>query len=110
MHQPVDERGHDHHVAEEFRPVVEPAIGGDEGRGFLMPAHEYVGQLVGGAGREFAQEEVVDDQQLGGTQLRAQLAYRAQFAGLVCWAGTGCVATAYDTRHTRWSCRDRYIT
>lgn len=35
VHQAVEERRHDHHVAEEARPVVDWPIARDDSRGFL---------------------------------------------------------------------------
>ena len=82
MHEAVEERSHDDHVAEQPPPVLERAVGGDDRGGALVAAHEHVGELVAGVRGELAQEEVVDDQQLGGLELGAQLAQFTELARL----------------------------
>jgi hypothetical protein len=36
MHEPVEQRSHHDDIAEQFRPVIQSAIRGDDGGSFLM--------------------------------------------------------------------------
>jgi len=54
--------GDDHHFAEQSRPVVDRTIGGDDGRGFFVTAHQHVGEFVAGVGGQSAQDYVVNEQ------------------------------------------------
>ena len=51
MHEPVEERGDDDHVAQEPGPVVEWTIGCNDGRRLLVTRHEDVREFVACVGR-----------------------------------------------------------
>jgi putative ABC transport system permease protein len=74
MHQPIEQRCDDDDIAEEFRPVLDRPIRGDDRRALFVAAHEHIGELVAGARREFAEEQIIDHEELGSFQLRAVLA------------------------------------
>ncbi len=46
MHEAIEQRGDDHDIAEQTRPVLERAVRGDDGGSFLVAAHEHVGELI----------------------------------------------------------------
>src|SRR3972149_4298990 len=82
MHEAIEERRDHHHVAEEPGPILERPVRGDDGGGLFVPSHEHVGQFVACLGGELAQEEVVDQEQLGATDVGPQLPEVAEFPGL----------------------------
>ena len=74
MHQAV-EQGRDHaDIAEQRSPVVERSIGRDNRRSLLIAAHQPVGESIAGGGGQFADEQVVDDQEIGAVELRTVFA------------------------------------
>ena len=81
MHQAVEERGDHDHVAEQPRPVFDRAIGGHDRGGAFVATHQDVGQLLAGVGGQLAQEQIVDDEQLGGLDVGAQFLELAELAG-----------------------------
>ncbi len=83
MHEAVEQRGDHDHVAEQLRPVFEGPVGGDDGGALFIAAHEHVGELVAGLDRQLAQEEIVDEQEVDGAELRTELADGAEFARFV---------------------------
>ena len=74
VHEPVEQRRDDHDIAEETCPVVDGPIGRDDGRGFLVACHEHIGEFVAGVRWQFAQEEIVDEQEFDARDVRAQFA------------------------------------
>ena len=83
VHDAIKEwRGHDD-IAQELAPVVDTSIRCDDDGRLLIAAHEHIGKLISGGGRKFPQEEIIDDQELGGVHLRAELAQRAKLARFV---------------------------
>ena len=46
VHQAVEQRRDDDDVAEEFRPVIDGSVGGDDGGELFVAAHQHVGKLV----------------------------------------------------------------
>ena len=73
----------DDHVAEQLRPVFQRSVRGDDRRRLLIAAHEHIDEFIAGVCEEFAQERIVDEQQIGGAKLRAELAQHAEFARFV---------------------------
>src|SRR2546425_10019377 len=55
MHEAIEQRGDDHHIAEQARPVLERAVRGDDGGSFFVAAHEHVGELIARVRGELAQ-------------------------------------------------------
>src|SRR5215813_13270263 len=66
MEQSVEEPGDGGRIAEEFAPVLDGTIRGDQGGRLLVPAHHELEQILGRGLREFAHPEVVDDEQRDG--------------------------------------------
>ena len=64
MHQPVQQRGDDHDVAEERGPILKWTIGGQHRGALLVATHEHVGQLLARLRGELPQEQIVDEEEI----------------------------------------------
>jgi hypothetical protein len=64
MHEPVDEGGGDHRVAEDLTPLLEAAVGGDDDRAALIAAGDEREEVVGGLAFEGEVADLVDDQEV----------------------------------------------
>ena len=82
VEQSVEQRGHGRRVAEELAPVVDGAIGREDGRGPLIPAHNELEQIFGSSRWQFPHAEVVDDQERDGAERREDLLPRAVERGV----------------------------
>src|SRR5271170_3292042 len=71
MHQAVEERCDDDHVAEQGTPVLDWAVRGNERGGFFVATHEDISEFVAGACRQPTQEQIVDDGEIRGSDLFA---------------------------------------
>jgi hypothetical protein len=60
--EPVDEGGGDHGVAEDFAPLLERAVGGDDDRAAFVAARDEREQQVGGLALERQAADLVDHQ------------------------------------------------
>ncbi len=70
VEEPVEEGRHGGGVAEEFAPVVDGSVRGqDRGRAFVA-AHDHFEQIFGGGGGQLPHAEIVDDQERDGTEIR----------------------------------------
>jgi hypothetical protein len=65
MHNAIEQGRDDGHISQELALVVCPSVGGDDDRGFLVPAHQHIGKLIAGVQRQAPQEEIIDQQQIG---------------------------------------------
>jgi hypothetical protein len=61
-----------HHAIEDRGPVVDRSVRGDDGEGLLVATHQHVGEFVAGGLRQAAQEQIIDNEQIGTAQLREQ--------------------------------------
>ena len=64
VHEPVDQRGGDHRVAEDLAPGLEPAVAGDDDAAAFVAAGDQREQQVRGLAFEREVADLVDDQQL----------------------------------------------
>ena len=77
VHQAVEQRRHDDHVAQQRGPVLDRSVGRDDRGAFFVTTHQHVGEFIAGTCRQPAQEQVVDNEQIGSLELRAVLAQLA---------------------------------
>ncbi len=63
MEESVEERSDSRRVAEQFPPVINGPIRGDDGGRSLMSPHDEFEQFFRGVGGEFSHGEVIDDEQ-----------------------------------------------
>jgi len=63
MEEAIEQGGHRSGVAQELAPVLDGAIGREEGGGPFVAAHDDLEEILGGGVRELAHAEVVDDQE-----------------------------------------------
>ena len=85
MHQPVEERRDDDRVAQHARPILQGAVGGDDGGRMVIPAHQHFGEFVTRLGGQFAQEQIIDQQEVDGLEvltIRADPSQLARFRQL----------------------------
>ena len=64
VHEPVDQGGGDHRVAEDLAPGFEAAVAGDDHAAALVAARDQGEHQVGGLALEREVADLVDDQQL----------------------------------------------
>jgi hypothetical protein len=64
VHEPVDQGGGDHGVAEDLAPLLEAAVAGDDDRAALVAARDKGEEEVGGLPFEREVADFVDDEQL----------------------------------------------
>ena len=83
MHQPVEQRRNKNHIPEQRCPVFDRTIGGDDGGELLVPTHQHVGKLLPGVRGQAAQEQIVDDEDLGGLQVSAVFLQFTELTGQV---------------------------
>src|SRR6185437_6960190 len=74
VHDAVEKRRDHDDVSQELPPVIYAPVRCDDDGGFLVAAHEHVGELIAGVYWKLAQEQIVDDEQLRGGDLSAVLA------------------------------------
>ena len=77
VEEPVEQRGHGRRVAEQFAPVVDGAIGREDGRGALVAPHDELQQILGRRRWQFPHPETIDDQERDGAECREDLLARA---------------------------------
>ena len=68
MQDAVEHGGDGGSVAEEFAPVVERPVGGEQGAAALVAAHDDLEQVFGGGRWQLAHADVVDDEQRHGRE------------------------------------------
>ena len=71
VEQAIEQRRDDDRIAEQFGPVLERPIRRDDGGRLFIAAHQDFGEFVAGVGGEFAQEEVINEEEIGRLQLAA---------------------------------------
>jgi len=64
VHEPVDERGGDHSVAEDLAPLLEAAVGGDDDRAALVTTGDERKEEIGRLPLEGQVADLVDDEQV----------------------------------------------
>ncbi len=68
VEKPIEHGGDGGSVAEEFSPILDGTVRGEEGAGALVTSHDELEKVFGGCGRELFHSEVVDDQERYGRQ------------------------------------------
>ena len=61
VHEAIEERSDRRGISEELWPVIQRAVGCHDGRCALIATHDNLEQVLGGARRELAHAEVVND-------------------------------------------------
>ena len=63
MQQAVEHGADGGHIGEQFAPVIDGAVGGQQSAGALVAAHDDFEQVLGSGLRQLTHAEVVDDEQ-----------------------------------------------
>ena len=63
MEESVEQRGDGGVIPEEFSPVIDGPVRGEDGGGPFVAAHDELQEIFGGGVRELAHAEVIDDEQ-----------------------------------------------
>ena len=82
MEEPIEERGDGGGIPEQFPPVVDRPVRGEQRARPLVAAHDELEEILGRGGRELPHAEVVDDEERHGGELGHLLAPGAVEGGV----------------------------
>jgi hypothetical protein len=82
VEQPIEQRRDGGGVAEEFAPVLDGAVGGDQRGRFFVAAHDDLEEILGRGVRQLPHGEIVDHEERDGGELRQVWLPRARQLGI----------------------------
>jgi ubiquitin C-terminal hydrolase len=83
MHASIEHGAGDHSIAEKFSLIFNEAIRCHQRGSFFIAIEQDFLEFIGGLQREFSQEKIVDDQEIGGFHLLFEFSKFSEFSGFV---------------------------